>query len=206
MIPMMTERASKIDADLVVSAQGGNSAAREALGRSVGQAVYVFAIQLTRNRDTALDVAQDAVLRFFKDLDRFDSTRPLEPWLYQITRNRVRDLGRRDRIRQQESLDAWIEQGRPGQVAAASPGPATEAERNESQRQIWRAVSQMSDQHREIFVLRDFHGLSYREIADVLSIPQGTVMSRLHTARKGLQSLLLETNTDNPANQEGNEQ
>ena len=63
-------------------------------------------------------------------------------------------------------------------------------ERAELQRQIWSSVSQLSEAHREILVLQNFHGLTYREIAEALSIPQGTVMSRLHAARISLRGLL----------------
>ena len=179
------------DSRLVVSARNGERDAREALGKQVGRTTYVFALQLTGNRDAALDVTQDSVLSFFKNIDRFDAGQPLEPWLYQIVRNRVRDLARRERLRRHESLDQWLEEGR-SESPNASADPAAEFERIDLQRRIWSAASLLSDAQREIFVLRDFHDLSYREIAEVLSIPQGTVMSRLHAARVALRSLLSE--------------
>lgn len=189
MIAVMSAEVSSRDQALVASARNGERQAREALGHRVGRSAYVFALQLSGDRHAALDIAQDGVLKFFQHLDRFDTNRPLEPWLYQIVRNQVRDLARRDQLRRHESLDNWLENER--QVPAASTGdPATEVERLDLQRRIWRSVSQLSDAHREIFVLRDFHGFSYREIAEVLSIPQGTVMSRLHAARTSLRALL----------------
>lgn len=197
MIVAMNARAPSPDHGLVVAARNGEQSAREALGRRVGESAYVFALQLTGDRDTALDIAQDGVLRFFKHLNRFDAGRPIEPWLYQLVRNRVRDLARRERLRRHESLDAWLEQGRP-EVTDGATDPAAEVERIDLQRQIWRAVSLLSDAHREIFILRDFHGLSYREIAEVLSIPQGTVMSRLHAARTRLRALLVVDGEPNP--------
>ena len=69
--------------------------------------------------------------------------------------------------------------------------PSAAAEQHELQRRIWRAISELSDAHREILVLRDYHDLAYREISEVLSIPQGTVMSRLHAARKSLREILI---------------
>jgi RNA polymerase sigma-70 factor (ECF subfamily) len=65
------------------------------------------------------------------------------------------------------------------------------AERNELRARVWQAISKLGDTHREILVLRDFHDLAYREISDVLSIPLGTVMSRLHAARKKLREILV---------------
>jgi len=175
---------------LVSLARDGESSAREELARHVGRSAYVFALQLTERPDTAVDVAQDSLLKFFQHLDRFDADRPIEPWLYQIVRNRVRDLMRRERVRRHESLDAWLEAGHP-ESADPSADPAANAERSDLGHRIWRAVSQLSQSHREIFVLRDHHDLSYREIAEVLSIPQGTVMSRLHAARKSLREILI---------------
>lgn len=182
--------------DLVTAARHGDRLAREALGRRVGRSAYVFALQLTGDRETARDIAQDGVVRFFRRLDRFDVDRPIDPWLYQIVRNRVRDLARRDRLCRFNSLDALLEEGQLAEPEMIED-PTIDIERAELRRLIWSAVSQLSDAHREIFVLRDFHGLTYREIAEALSIPQGTVMSRLHAARTSLRSLLAaERDTD----------
>lgn len=176
-------------ATLVVRAREGEAEARQELARGAGRAAYVFALQLTGRPDVARDVAQESLVRLFDRLDRFDPGRPLEPWLFTIVRNQVRDHARRERVRRHESLDAWLEDG--GQRAAgAATDPAVLAERAELARRIWKAVSGLSAAHREIVVLRDYHDLSYREIAAVLSIPEGTVMSRLHAARMRLREEL----------------
>ena len=130
------------------------------------------------------------MLSFFQHLDRFDVERPVEPWLYQIVRNRVRDLSRRNRLRSHESLDAKLEYVRVDSDDPSSD-PVAAAERHELQRTLWWAISELSDAHREIIVLRDYHDLSYREISEVLAIPQGTVMSRLHAARRNLRDIIV---------------
>jgi RNA polymerase sigma-70 factor (ECF subfamily) len=191
MIAAMSAGVLDEDRELVMAARDGKQPAREALGRRVGRSAYLFALQLTGDQEAALDISQDGVLRFFRHLDRFDVNRPIEPWLYQIVRNRVRDLARRERLRRHDSLDAWLEQGRP-EPAGATGDPAVEVDGLDLQRRIWRSASQLSEAHREIFVLRDYHNLSYREIAEVLSIPHGTVMSRLHAARTRMRTLLAE--------------
>jgi RNA polymerase sigma-70 factor (ECF subfamily) len=175
-------------------ARDGEPKAREELARLVGRSAYLFALQLTGTAETARDIAQDCVLRFFQHLDRFDSDRPIDPWLYQIVRNRVRDVKRRERVRRHESLEAWLDQGHP-EAADPTADPAADAERHDLQRQVWQAISRLSDAHREILVLRDYHDLSYREIAEVLGVPHGTVMSRLHAARNGLREILLDEGT-----------
>jgi RNA polymerase sigma-70 factor (ECF subfamily) len=173
---------------LVARAQEGEATAREELAQHAGETAYVFALQLTRSHEAALDVAQESVLRFFRQLDRFDPTARLEPWLFSIVRNQVRDAARRDKVRRHQSLEVFLETG--GAEPAATDDPAAEAERRELQARVWAGISQLSEAHREIVVLRDFHGLSYREIASVLAVPQGTVMSRLHAARRDLHSIL----------------
>ena len=179
---------SRSEHDLVRQAQAGQREAREELARRYRQSAYVLALQLLRNRDEALDVAQEAMLRFFASLDRFRRDRPVRPWLLAIVRNQVRDQLRRQRVRRTESLDATPDLS-TALVDTAST-PEDEASRSQLRRRIWRAMSRMTPNKREILVLRDFHDLSYAEIADVLAIPSGTVMSRLHDARKQLRALL----------------
>lgn len=186
----MSKEVPTPDHALLASVRDGDRRARETLAQRVGDSAYVFALQLTGGSETARDVAQDSVLRFFQHMDRFDADRRIEPWLYQIVRNRVRDLSRRDRLRRHDSLEALLEQGHP-ETADPTAGPEADAERHELQQRVWRAVSVLAEAHREIIILRDYNDLSYREIADVLSIPQGTVMSRLHAARKSLREIIV---------------
>jgi RNA polymerase sigma-70 factor (ECF subfamily) len=195
------------DSSLVVAVRGGDRAARDALAKRVGNSAYTFALQLTGGSDTARDVAQDSVLSFFEHLDRFDAERTIEPWLYQIVRNRVRDLSRRERVRRHDSLDARLEHGHP-EIVDPTADPAAEWERQDLRRRVWRAISELSQPQREIIVLRDYHDLSYREIAEVLSIPQGTVMSRLHSARKNLRDIIVlagESFPDQPPTRRGDQ-
>jgi RNA polymerase sigma-70 factor (ECF subfamily) len=177
------------DRALVTNAVNGEREAREELARRVRKPAYFLALQLTGRPDDARDIAQDCMLRFFKHLDRFDVSRPIEPWLYQIVRNRVRDLRRRARLRRHESLESMREDGRP-EAAATTPSPVADVQTRQLQRRVWSALHELKEAHREILVLRDYQDLSYREIAEVLSIPQGTVMSRLHAARRSLRTIL----------------
>jgi len=177
-----------IDTELVVQARSGVAEAREELARRYREPAYLLGLQLTGNREDALDVAQDALLRFFATLDRFQEERPVRPYLLRIVRNRVMDLWRRRRIRRTESLDAGE---LPRQIADERPGPEAMSRRAELRRRVWGAVSELVPAKREILVLRDYHDLAYAEIAKVLGIPIGTVMSRLHAARKALRELLI---------------
>ena len=178
------------DEVLVRRARSGEAAAFDELAGRHRRAAYLLAVQLLGNADDALDATQDALLSFYDTLDRFESARPVRPWLYSIVRNRCRDLLRRRRVRRSEPLagedgETW----RP-ELVDARADPQRDALAGDLRRSVWQALGGLAPEHREIVVLRDYQDLSYAEIADVLDIPQGTVMSRLHRARKQLAAAL----------------
>ena len=130
-------------------------------------------------------------MRFFTSLGTFDRERRVQPWLCAIVRNQVRDLWHRRKRRPGEEL------GEAGEALARhlvdpTANPETDLRRNELKRRVWRALAELPAAKREIIVLRDFHDLSYSDIAGVLEIPIGTVMSRLHGARRQLRAQLEE--------------
>ena len=182
------------EGDLVERSLRGEAVARESLARQARDKAYVFALQLTGDPHRSQDIAQDSVVRFLDSLDRFDPDRPLDPWLFQITRNRLRDVLRREAARATESLDADRD-GRRYEVADHDADPLGAVIRTELQKSIWTEMAQLSETQREIIVLRDHHGLTYREIAEVLAVPAGTVMSRLHAARTALRARLIANGT-----------
>lgn len=197
--PVPAPAGALADPGLVALARSGDRDAREKIARRCRKPAYVLALQLLGNPDDALDVAQDSLLRLFDSFARFDPSRPLRPWLARIVRNRARDLQRRHRARPTQSLDGLLEGGFPesaihARVGSRAPeaGPEERLARRQLQRRIWRALHELTPAHREILVLRDYQDLSYNEIAAVLEIPAGTVMSRLHAARRSLRRVLEE--------------
>ncbi len=175
--------------ELVRRARGGDAAACETLALEHRRAAYLLALQLLGNRDDALDATQDALLRFFSTLHRFRLGQPVRPWLYSIVRNRCRDLMRRGRVRRTEPLDPEPHRWRP-ELVDDTADPELDAERAELRRRVFAALAELQPDHREVLVLRDYQDLSYQEIASVLRVPRGTVMSRLHRARKALGAAL----------------
>ncbi len=172
------------DRSLIRDAKAGRREAREELARRYRRPAYLLALQMVGNRDDALDIAQDAMLRFFTTLGRFRPELEVRPWLLTIVRNRARDLWRHRAARPSEPLDL-----RPAlvrQLAHPDLDPEQQAVRQDQARRVWEAIGTLSASHREILVLRDFHDLAYAQIAEVLDIPTGTVMSRLHAARTSL--------------------
>ncbi len=175
---------------LIDLARAGHTDARETLAQRYRQPAYLLAVQMLGNRDDAMDVTQDAMLRFFTTLDSFDSERRVQPWLFTIVRNQVRDLWRRRRRRPGDSApDA---DSLTSQLVAPGPSPEADLRRQQLREEVWRAMDKLPAEKREIIVLRDFHDLAYNDIAQVLGIPIGTVMSRLHGARRQLRARLEE--------------
>ena len=170
---------------IVVAAQRGDADAREALARDCVAIAWRVAVRLTGDPDAARDLAQEAGLRCLRALDRFKADRPLAPWVAQIVRNLVRDAARRRRVRRVEPLHRTTD-GVILEPADPEPDPEVRASRHQLQRIVWKCLAELDEPQREIIVLRDFEGLSYDEVAHVLGIARGTVMSRLHRARRRL--------------------
>ncbi|MEL7058521.1 MAG: sigma-70 family RNA polymerase sigma factor [Acidobacteriota bacterium] len=177
---------------LVLRARRGDVSAQNELARRHRDPAFFFALQLLGHRDDAMDVVQDALLRFLTTLDRFDPRRPVRPWLFQIVRNRVLDLHRRRRVRRHDSIEEADHDAdrAPLQIVDERIDLDRDLQRMQLQKRLWRALGELSVPHREILVLRDYQDLSYADIASTLGIPLGTVMSRLHAARKALRRLL----------------
>ena len=178
------------DTVLVLKAQAGD---RDAFGELVSRYMrraYYAALGLTGSHDDALDLSQEAFVRAYRARASLDPDRPFYPWLYQIVRRLCFNLqrDRRTRRRRMEEATPWL-QDQAGARAAASD-PARSAERSELRSRLEVAIDALPEREREVLVLKEFEGLRYREIAELLGIPIGTVMSRLYTARRNLAEIL----------------
>jgi RNA polymerase sigma-70 factor (ECF subfamily) len=177
------------DVALLAGAAAGEEAAREALGAKYRTIAYLLALQLTGHQEDARDLAQDAMVRFFGNLTTLRPGHDPRPWLLTVVRNLARDLWRRRKLRPTDSIDGHeivLD------LTAPDDDPERLLQRREAQERLWCALSHLTMDKREILVLRDFHDLAYAEIAEVLGIPAGTVMSRLHAARTALRAALAE--------------
>lgn len=144
-------------------------------------AVTNLARWLARDRDLADDVVQDAMLRAYRAFDNVRNE-DVKPWLLQIVRNCHRTLLKQMKRRAHVPLPEGDESGAEA-IASDAPGPEAEAVRSGESRRLEAAVSSLPEEFREVLVLREMEELSYREIALVVGIPIGTVMSRLARAR-----------------------
>lgn len=183
----------------VTAAQNGDESAFERLVLDQQKLVYNLALKLTGSADDALDVSQDVFLKAFLNLQSFRGESRLSVWLYRLTYNACMDHLRRNRPQNVFSLDADPEEDSPAmEVPDTRPLPAEEAERKELQEAVWKALDQLPEEKRRILVMREFSGLSYTEIAELLALEEGTVKSRLSRARLALAEVLRKNGTFEP--------
>ncbi len=166
-------------AELVERARVGDAGAFERLLRAHERQVVSTAWRLLGRLEDAEDAAQEVFLRLYRHLGRFDARRALEPWLYRVTVNVCRDLGRRQR-RWPAPLEDSPEVGR---MAASGPDPAARAALEEERRIVEEALRTLAEKERAALVLRDVEGLSTRQVAEVLGSKEVTVRSQICRAR-----------------------
>jgi RNA polymerase sigma-70 factor (ECF subfamily) len=170
---------------LIRQAQGGDSAAFEALVKAYMKRAYYVALGLVGNHEDALDCSQEAFVKAYRALSRFRPEAPFFPWLYRITRNHCLNHLKKERRRRGLSLEQLREE-KGVEFPCPRPDPRAVAMRSERDRALWRAIEGLKPDFREIILMRHFHQLAYKEIAQALEIPIGTVMSRLYGARRAL--------------------
>jgi RNA polymerase sigma-70 factor (ECF subfamily) len=163
---------------LIVAAKGGDVTAYEQLMRLHESLARRTAFFVTRDNDEAEDAVQEAFLKAWRALPRFQRGMPFRPWILRIVINEARNRGR-TRARHLAIAERALSKGGTGLFAApADHGPLAEAERS----QLLAAVAVLSRKHRDVVVCRYFLDLSEEETASVLDLPTGTVKSRLSRA------------------------
>lgn len=179
------------DREVVRRVQAGDSEAFGILVEKYKRKAFRLAFGVLRDQEEALDASQEAFIKAFRSLPKFKGDSAFYTWLFRITMNVALDR-RRQRATRAKSLGADDVAPEEWERTAVSPdvGPDEEAASAERRARIGQALQTLSEQHRSIIILSDIEGLSYREIAEVLDIPMGTVMSRLHNARKRLRQAL----------------
>jgi RNA polymerase sigma-70 factor (ECF subfamily) len=170
--------------ELIRRARQGESPAWTALMRQHQEPIFRFAYLLMGDPDEAEDIAQETFIHAYRALDRFDSQRPLRPWLLRIASNlasnRRRSLGRYF-----AALQRAFQQERPDQKSVEEHfGRAGRAH------QVWEAVRQLKPVDAQVIYLRYFLDLSTEEVAQALNVPEGTVKSRLHRASERLRQVI----------------
>jgi RNA polymerase sigma-70 factor (ECF subfamily) len=196
------DRASADPADLEAvtrAASGDHEAFRVLVERYQGRA-HGLALRILRDEEQAKDVVQEAFLKAYRTLDRFEGRSSFYTWFYRVVTNLCIDAKRRAPAGRAVEWDdaqalavpvgSGLDAVDPASQHARSP--AGELERAQLREAITRAIDALPEDARRTLLLREVDGLDYAEIAACLGIPKGTVMSRLHNARRRVRALLAE--------------
>ncbi len=178
------------DEALLTKAAAGERAALEELFGRYRLVAYRVAHRLLGNEADALDAVQEAFVKALIHLPSFQGRSSFKTWMLRVVSNAALDLGRQRSRREAVSMDAGGANYREEFEPLIHPDPARELERQDLRKQLHEALGELPAAQRQTFVLHAEAELSYREVAEVLNISIGTVMSRLYYARQRLRALL----------------
>lgn len=184
-----SEKAEEKDRDWVARARAGDRLAFEAIVRCYQRRVYGLALRMTRRHEVADEITQEAFVRAYTHLDRFELGRPLAPWLLRIATNLALNHLSSGPVRREEPLGDDEGAPEPARTDRESD-PLRSLLSSEFQRAFERAVERLPVDQKAVFVLKVQEELRYEEIAETLGISLGTVMSRLSRARAKLKAML----------------
>ena len=181
--------------ELVLRAQKGDDEAFAQLMRDNEKRVYNLTLRMMGNPEDAMDLAQETFLNAWRGLKFFKGDSAFSTWVYRLASNACIDHLRKQKRRQNLSAAVSLDD-EEGESQTDVPDeryqPEAELERQERRRAVERGLNQLSEEHRQVLVMREVQGLSYQEIGDVLDLEAGTVKSRIARARLALRNILLE--------------
>ncbi len=188
----MVERAPDPDWDLVRQCKRGDPDAFGELVHRHQQPVFNFCLRLLRNVEDAEDVAQEAFVKAYRSVGRFQPKAKFSTWLFTIAKNLSLNLIRDEKRGKRRMVP--IDDGFEGVTVATDVAaqPDSETIERETAAVVRAAIDKLSSDHRLVIVLRDLEGLSYKEIGQVMNCRSGTVKSRLSRARANLKEVLLD--------------
>jgi len=183
---------------LMTAVSAGDRQAFDELTHLVRGRGYRMARSWVGSSDDALELCQDALLKVFKSRESYDPGQPFLPWFHRILRNTCFSHLRKHRRIRPTSLTQVGADGEEHEFQIVDPEPSPEASALQAEREtlFHAALAQLTERDREIISLRHFEDLPYKQIAEALEIPEGTVMSRLFHARRRLREALAPHMTD----------
>jgi RNA polymerase sigma-70 factor (ECF subfamily) len=190
MRPVTASTSPEGDDPLVARAARGDRSALDELFRRYRDPAYRVAYRLLGNGEDALDAVQDGFVKALNHLGGFERRSSFKTWLLRVVSNAALDLGRQRRRRDELSAAVTERVALDGGTTPDHLDPGREAEEADLRRALAEALVQLPEAQRRTFVLHVDGGLSYREVAEVMGISIGTVMSRLFYARQKLKGML----------------
>ncbi len=173
---------------LVAECKGGDLRKFQLLVEKYKKPMYFYALGMVGNSEDAYDLSQEAFVKAYKSLKRFDDKFQFKSWLFAILsnlcKNALRSAGVRKKYLAPEEALATAR-------ASEDTNPEKALADKQMKEAIWDGLAKLDDEAREIIILKHFQDMSYKEIAQVLDIPLGSVMSRLHYARLKLKNALV---------------
>jgi RNA polymerase sigma-70 factor (ECF subfamily) len=184
------------DTEVVALAQAGDHEAFRILVEKYQGRAYRLAVRILKDEDLAKDAVQDGFLKAYGSLAKFEGRSGFYTWLYRLIFNLCIDMKRRDRSGRHVEWDETVARDIANVPGAAIPhtdaGPGRALERSQLRVALAEAIETLPEDARRTLVLREVDGLSYTEIAESLGVAKGTVMSRLHHARRRVREALVE--------------
>lgn len=176
---------------LIKKAIDGDTRSFEELIKSYQLYAYNISLKMMGNEEDAKDTAQDALIKVYKNLNKFKGDSSFSTWLYRIVMNTCKDELRRRKnvISIDEKME--VEDGEISlQLESTTYNPVTEYERNDIKSKMQLAISKLPENNRAVIILRDIHGYSYEEISKIEDIAIGTIKSRINRGRKLLKDII----------------
>ena len=183
------------DAEMIQAVLEGDPQAYRVLVERYERRIYFVVYGMVRNTEDARDLAQEAFVKAFQNLHRFRLDSKFYTWICRIAMNLSIDHLRKMKHRGHAEFDEMRSKSEGAQVVrlhSQNMDPSEAASRKQVLKTIMDAVDTLPDDQRQVLVLRELEEMPYREISEILDVPEGTVMSRLYYARRRLQELLAE--------------
>ena len=179
---------------LISKSKAGDRQAFSALVEKYQSKIINMSYGMLSDQEDAYDAAQEVFIKVFRSIDSFEEKSSFSTWIYRITVNVCNDmLRKRQRKISALSLSSTADgdEEKVLEIKDDAPTPQDTAETNETQLEVRRAISELSDEYKTVITLFDLEGLSYDEISSIINVPVGTVKSRLSRARSALKKNLL---------------
>jgi RNA polymerase sigma-70 factor (ECF subfamily) len=189
------------DEELVVSLRSGDSQSLGVLVTRWERPLFCFAYRMLRRQEDARDICQETFLRVLRKAHRFKEGSKFSTWMYQIALNLCRDQLRKRRrwsmiLSEDREIDERIDS--PRKAGAVNADPSLSIERDEKSAMIQRALQEIPPEQREVLIMKEYEGLKFKQIAQILGAPESTVKSRMYYGLTGLKSALVRQGITGP--------